>query len=112
MLLPRAHWISQLEAAGPCWSEFWDDPDRPDAVAAFLRSRIRWEEHADVFFISMQERAVQVPWGTFLCTWRSFLFSDEGPFLVRLGHPQFVFFPPTGMVYVGRRVGPEAPTWQ
>jgi hypothetical protein len=78
-----------------------------DAVAEFLRSLIHWPEAAETYFLWKRERAVQVPWGVFLRTWRAFLFDDEGPLLVRPGSPEFVCFPPRGPVGVGHRTEPS-----
>src|SRR4051794_11824879 len=66
MLLPREHWIGRLVAAGPSWQEFWNYPERPDAVAAFLGSKIEWPVDVEVIFIWMRERAARATWGTFL----------------------------------------------
>jgi hypothetical protein len=108
MLLPRGHWIGNMTARGPNWQECWSNPKPPDAVGEFLRLQIDWPETAPAFFIWMRERAVQVPWGVFLRTWRNFLFDDEGPFLVRLQSSEFAFFGPTGTMGVGRRTPTDA----
>ena len=103
MLLPQGHWLGNLTAVGPDWQEFRYRPELPDAVAEFLKAQLNWPDAADVFFVWMRERAVRVPWGVFLRAWRGFLFSSEGPFLVRLQSPEFAFFAPTGLMGVGRR---------
>ena len=106
MLLPADHWVHRPVVPGPAWHNAWDRPAaRPDPVAPFLRMQIDWHDAAEVYFVWMRESAVRVPWGVFLRTWRNFLFSDEGPFLVRLRHPEFVSFGPTGRMGVGRRDG-------
>jgi hypothetical protein len=106
MLLPSGHWVGRLVATFPGWQDAWGQPaGHPDPVAGFLRSQIGWPNAAEVYFIWMRERAVRVPWGVFLRTWRNFLFSNEGPFLVRLQHPEFVFFAPTALMGVGHRPG-------
>jgi hypothetical protein len=107
MLLRPGHWIGQVVAAGPAWQEYWNHPERPDAVAAFLRSQVGWPEEVDVYFMWMREQAVRVSWGVFLRTWRNFLFDDEGPLLIRLQEPTFVLFSPTGQLGVGHRSSPE-----
>jgi hypothetical protein len=106
MLLPRDHWIGNIVSAGSPWHAIWNDADLPDIVADFLRSRITWPETTEVFFFWSRENAVRVPWGVFLRVWKTFLFDDEGPFLVCLEHPDFVCFGPTGGVGVGQRRGP------
>lgn len=102
MLLPQGHWLGNVVAVGPPWQESWP-PTSADRVADFLRARIDWAEDSIAYFIWMREQAVKVRWGTFLRCWRAFLFSDEGPFLIRLRSPEFVTFPPVGSVLVGKR---------
>jgi DUF2947 family protein len=106
MLLPSDHWSCRLEANGPNWQTSWERPLSSDDVAAFLRSRIAWPEDAEVFFIEMRERALRTLWSVFLRTWRNFLFSDEGPILVSLHHPEFVSFGPSGFMGIGNRAEP------
>jgi hypothetical protein len=107
MLLPRDHWTGDMVAWGPDWRQSWP-ASSPDSVAEFLTARVGWPADAETYFLWMRERAVRVPWGVFLRTWRAFLFSDEGPFLVRLQSPEFVVFPPRGLVGVGHRAEPVA----
>ena len=107
MLLPGSHWISTIVVWGPDWQQSWP-ASAADDVTEFLRSRISWPDDAEAYFLWMRERVVQVPWSVFLRTWRAFLFSDEGPFLIRLQSSEFVVFPPRGPVGIGHRVEPGA----
>ncbi len=59
-------------------------------------------EDQTVFFW-MREQAVTLPWGTFRRSWRPFLFSDEGPFLINLRMPEVVSFGPRGSVSIRSR---------
>jgi hypothetical protein len=68
-----------------------------------LRSRIDWPEEAEVLFIWDRENSDSRPWGVFLRTWRNVLFDDDGPFLIRFDHPEFVRFSPNALMGVGRR---------
>jgi hypothetical protein len=103
MLLPRDHWTGRFVASGPNWQPGWEQPSGNNAVVEFLRAQIAWPDEADVCFIEMRERAVQAPWGVFLRAWRNFLFNDEGPFVIRPGHAEFVSFGPRGFLAVGYR---------
>src|SRR5262245_41003799 len=107
MLLPHGHWAGNVVACGPDWQQSWP-ASSPDMVSEFLRARLDWSDDAEVELLWMREEAVQVPWGVFLRTWRAFLFSDEGPFLVRFQSPEFVVFLPCGPVGIGHRT--ELPT--
>ena len=103
MLLPQIHWRWASVETGPNWTESWDSRSSPDAVVSFLRENISWPDGADVIFIYSREDVLSVPWVVFLRNWRDFLIEDEGPFLLRVGFPEFVGFGPNGGVTTGRR---------
>ena len=99
--------LSKIVACGPDWKRSWPT-SAADEVAVFLQSRISWPDDAEAFFVWMREQTARVLWGVSPRTWQAFLFSDEGPFLVRLQLPEFVLFPPLGPVMVGSRAAPGA----
>ena len=103
MLVPQGHWLYTRQETRGDWREEWARRSSRDALVHFLRLQIDWPDEADVLFVWRREDAVSVPWGVFLRDWRCFLFDDEGPFLVRPGFPEFVFFSPTGFMATGRR---------
>ena len=104
MALPEGHWRGEWTAIGPDWDRSWQNQHLPDEVSLFLRSELPWPHEDNVYFFWSRNVAVQVPWGVFLRTWRSFLLADdEGPFLIRFQSPEFVWFGPTSIMGLGRR---------
>lgn len=102
MALPVGHWSDDRDRRCPNWQPSWNNPSDQDPIADFLKSRIQWPDDAEVFFVWGCEYIVKTSWGVFLRTWRSFLFDDEGPFLISLGRPEFVQFGPGGPLAIGR----------
>lgn len=95
MLLSSNHWLRFGNSMrGPDWSDAWNarGGDVSDPVVAFLDQRLNWPQQAPVFFVWARERATLVPWEVFRRTWRSFLFSDEGPFLFNPNAGEVVWF--------------------
>lgn len=99
MLLPKEHWLGKGTFRGP----YWSSENSGDAVVRFMSEHIPWPGDRDCFFFWMREHATLVPWAVFLTTWRSFLYEDEGPFLLSPVDPQVLFFGPDGGMGVCRR---------
>ncbi len=104
MLLASTHWLKPARVDGVDWHSVWTQPQTEvDPVIAILDQRLCWRPEDETVFFWMRESAVSLPWASFRRSWRPFLFSDEGPFLVNLRSPEVVCFGPDGGLRLGER---------
>jgi hypothetical protein len=106
--LPQGHWARRLSVRGPDWYHFFDRWPRPDPVAGFLQSQLNWEDDQLLYFVRSSRYVLQTRWCIFLDHWRSFLFSDDDPFLLAAKQPAFVLIGDAGVLAIGERPVPLA----
>lgn len=105
--LPRNHWICSVRSIGPDWYLPWNDSSKPDDVITFLASEMPWQMDESIIFILSKKYMVSTTWGLFVTNWKNFLFSDDGPIIISLSHPEFIFFANRGFLAIGCRFIPS-----
>jgi Protein of unknown function (DUF2947) len=90
----------------PNWYTYANDPQLPDAVAAFLRESLPWPEAQVAFYAHRRRCVYRLPWGVFVRHWRRFMVIDES-WVFGLGRPEFALFADAGGLAVGD-MRPEA----
>lgn len=106
--LPASHWARRLVHRGPDWYNVFDRWPRPDPIAAYLQSHLSWDDNQRVFFVRSKRYVLQTLWSLFRDHWRSFLFSDDDPFLLAVDQPAFVLMGDAGALAFGERPVPLA----
>jgi hypothetical protein len=106
--LPQTHWARRLINRGPDWYKFFDKWPRPDPIPVFLQSQLNWQGDQRVYFVRSKQYTVQTIWSVFLDYWRSFLLSDDDPFLLAVNQPAFVLMGDSGVLAIGERPIPLA----
>jgi hypothetical protein len=101
--LPPDHWICNLQLIGPDWSVPWNDPSEPDTVTPFLTTKLPWKPEQAIFFVLSRKYMLKTTWHIFLTSWKHFLFDEDGPFIISLQHPEFIYFANQGLVAIGER---------
>ncbi|HWG47967.1 MAG TPA: DUF2947 family protein [Gemmataceae bacterium] len=104
--LPAGHRLSRYTAYGPNWYTYANDPQLPDAVAAFLRESLPWPEQQVAFYTHRPRCVYRMSWGVLLRHWRRFMLIDES-WVFGLGWPEFALFADAGGLAVGD-MRPEA----
>ena len=105
-LLLQESWPQKLRSS-PTYAEWkydWND----DTSTDFQDWLIRNLPNTSLIFQWSSCDAVQTSTEIFICHWRNFLFSDEGPFVWSLQQPQAIRFMPNGVAYAGFRCSMES----
>jgi hypothetical protein len=98
--LPDGHRLSRYTKYGPDWYTYANDPQKPDAVTAFLRGSLPWPEDQVVFYAHGRRCVYRLPWRVLLRHWRRFMVMDES-WVFGLGRPEFALFADSGWLAVG-----------
>jgi hypothetical protein len=106
--LPQNHWTHQLIHRGPNWYDVFDKWPRPDPIASFLQFHLNWIGEQRVYFVRSKQYVIQTLWSVFRDNWRSFLISDDDPFLLAPNQSAFALIGDSGALAIGDRPMPLA----
>lgn len=103
-LLVRGGWVRELidngERVG--WQQAWnaDDFEWAGRVAG---PRLGWDAEDSVFMLWSPRYVLNCSFGVFVRYWMTFLYDDEGPFLIHPTRPEVLLFDPRGEARLGWR---------